>query len=113
MAQYTTTVKGKLDQLRKYILRNEPLLGATITLEEEISGSADEVKYWVGTFERYAALGENRSSLNVVLMEMKDGIRVIATASGGSQAMFLKINHWSDDNFLDAFIGVVEGYKKK
>ncbi len=113
MAQYTTTVKGKIEQLRKYIIRNESSLGTTITLEEEISGSADDVKYWVGTFERYAALSENRASLNVVLMEMKEGVRVIATAAGGSQAMFLKINHWSDDNFLDAFIRVVESYKKK
>ena len=113
MAKYTTTVAGSLEQLRKYISRNGPNLGATITLEEEISGTADGVKYWIGTYERYAVLGENRVSLNIVLLEFSEGVRVIATSSGGSQAMFLKINHWSEDNFMNDFVSIIETYKKK
>ena len=113
MAKYTTTVGGTLKELVTYIKHNEPRLGSTITLEEEITGTADSVKYWVGTFERYAVLGENRVSLNVMLMEYSEGVKVIATASGGSQAAFFKINTWSEGNFLDAFIELIRAYKAK
>ena len=89
MAKYTTTVGGSLNELVTYIKHNESRLGSTITLEEEITGTADSAKYWVGTYERYAVLGENRVSLNVMLIEYSEGVKVIATASGGSQAMFL------------------------
>ena len=113
MAKYIKTVPGSLEQLKKYIAHNRPGLGATISLEEEISGTADSVKYWIGTYERYAFLGENRVSLNIVLLEISEGVRVIATSSGGSQAVLMKINHWSEDNFLNDFIGVIESYAKK
>ena len=113
MAKYTTTVGGSLNELVTYIKYNESRLGSTITLEEEITGTADSVKYWVGTYERYAVLGENRVSLNVMLIEYSEGVKVIATASGGSQAAFFKINHWSEDNFLNDFVSIIETYVKK
>ena len=113
MAKYTTTVGGSLNELVTYIKYNESRLGSTITLEEEITGTADSVKYWVGTYERYAVLGENRVSLNVMLIEYSEGVKVIATASGGSQAAFFKINHWSEDNFLNDFVSIIETYMKK
>ena len=113
MAKYTTTVGGSLNELVTYIKYNESRLGSTITLAEEITGTADSVKYWVGTYERYAVLGENRVSLNVMLIEYSEGVKVIATASGGSQAAFFKINHWSEDNFLNDFVSIIETYVKK
>lgn len=113
MAKYTATVKGSLEDVRKYISHNGPKLGMTLTLEEQELGTLDDRKYWVGTYERYAVLGENRVSLNVVLLEFSAGVRVIATASGGSQAAFLKINHWSEDNFLNDFTAVIEAYKRQ
>ena len=113
MAKYTTTVGGSLNELVAYIKHNESRMGSTITLEEEITGTADSFKYWVGTYERYAVLGENRVSLNVMLIEYSEGVKVIATASGGSQAAFFKINHWSEDNFLNDFVSIIETYVKK
>ena len=113
MAKYTTTVGGTLNELVTYIKHNEPRLGSTITLEEEMTGTADSVNYWIGTFERYAVIGQNRVSLNVVLLEYSGGVKVIATASGGSQAAFVKINTWSEGNFLNAFADVINSFKAK
>ena len=48
MAKYTTIVPGSLEQLRKYISHNGPNLGATLSLEEEISGTADML-FWEKT----------------------------------------------------------------
>lgn len=110
MAQYATTVPGQLEAVLDHITENMSRLGATVTLEEELSGTADGMPYWMGTFERYAILGENRVSLSIVLMELAEGVRVLATASGGSQAVLFKLNFWSEDNFLDDFIRVIEDY---
>lgn len=96
-----------------YIKHNEPRLGATITLEDEVYGTADSAKYWVGTYERYAMLGENRVSLNIVLIEYSEGVKVIATSSGGSQAVLFKVNTWSEENFLNDFVSVIGAYGRK
>ena len=48
-----------------------------------------------------------------MLIEYSEGVKVIATASGGSQAAFFKINNWSEGNFLDAFVAVIKPYKAK
>lgn len=113
MAKHVTTVPGTIDELKSFIEHNASSLGFTISLEEEISGSIDGVKYQVCTYERYAVLGENRVSLNITMLEYSEGVRVVATASGGSQAAFFKINTWSEGSFLDDFISVIEAYKRK
>lgn len=113
MAKHVTTVPGTIDELRSFLEHNAPRLGFTISLEEEIPGSVDGIKYLICTYERYAVLGENRVSLNVTMMEYSEGVRVVATASGGSQAAFFKINTWSEGNFLDDFVSVIDAYKSK
>lgn len=84
----------------------------TISVEEESEGIVDGIKYYVAGLERYAALGQNRVSLNITLLEYSEGVRVIATSIGGSQAAFLKINHWSEDNFLNDFVNLLNNYNR-
>ncbi|MBR6966497.1 MAG: hypothetical protein IKH81_05385, partial [Clostridia bacterium] len=56
----------------------------------------------VRVFERYSWAGSNRVSLNVTLYEGADGtIHLSAITSGGSQAMFFKINTWGEEAFLE------------
>ena len=53
-------------------------------------------------FERYSMIGKNRVSLNVTLFQGPDGkIRLSAITSGGSQAMFFKVNTFGEEAFLD------------
>ena len=111
MAKYTTTAAGSRDEIAAFIKTYSHAMGATVSLEDEIFGSADSVKYWVGTFERYAYMGKGRSSLTAVLLEHGGSVDVIATASGGSGAMFFKVNTWSEQSFLDEFIALIGRYK--
>ena len=112
MARYEATVHGTIDELRKYLNKNKQNLGLTISTEEETTGEVDGIKYYIAGLERYAALGQNRVSLNISLLEYSEGVRVVATTLGGSQAAFIKINHWSEDNFLNDFISLLESYEK-
>lgn len=113
MARYEATVHGTIDELKEYINRTKSNLGITISVEEETTGEVDGIKYYIAGLERYAALGQNRISLNISLLEYSEGVRVIATSLGGSQAAFFKINHWSEDNFLNDFVRVLESYERE
>lgn len=56
----------------------------------------------VRVFERFSAFGNNRVSLSVTLFQNGNGpIHLSAITSGGSQAMFFKINTVSEEAFLD------------
>ena len=56
----------------------------------------------VRVFERYSALGSNRVSMSVTLFQGGDGaVHLSAITSGGSQAMFFKINTFGEQAFLD------------
>ena len=53
-------------------------------------------------FERYSWTGGNRVSLSVTLFQNGDGpVHLSAIATGGSQAMFFKVNTWGEEAFLE------------
>ena len=52
-------------------------------------------------FERYSYFGNNRVSLSVTLFENGEEVYLSAVTSGGSQAMFFKINTMGEEAFLD------------
>jgi hypothetical protein len=113
MARYEATVHGNLKELKNYILKNRVRLGETITVEEESEGMVDGVGYYVAGLERYSVLGQSRVSLNLMMLEYSEGVRVVATSLGRSTAMFVKINHWGEDNFLSAFVTLLKEYERK
>ena len=52
-------------------------------------------------------------SLSVMLTQIGERtIKVCAVTSGGSQAMFFKINTLGEESFLDKFKEAVERYKR-
>ena len=63
-------------------------------------------------YERYAFVGGNRSSLNVTFVGADGTVHLIATATGGSSARFIKINTWSESSFLDTLIFAANDYMR-
>ena len=62
----------------------------------------------VRIFERYSALGSNRVSMSVTLFQGGDGeVHLSAITSGGSQAMFFKINTFGEQAFLDKLAAIL------
>ena len=103
MAKYEATIRGhRLAEVRAVI--EEAILHGSVSasLEDvsdfEENGSVCSVR----VFERYSWLGGNRVSMSVTLFEGEDGlIRLSAITSGGSQAMFFKINTFGEEAFLE------------
>jgi hypothetical protein len=54
-------------------------------------------------------MGKNRVSLNVTLVGNGDNLHISAVTSGGSQAVFFKINTFGEEAFLDCLRNIIEG----
>jgi hypothetical protein len=78
------------------------------SLEDGSDFISDGCRCSVRVFERYSALGSNRVSLSVTLFQEKNGIiHLSAITSGGSQAVFFKINTFGEQAFLDKLAEVL------
>ena len=66
------------------------------------------VRCAVRVYERYSYLGGNRVSLNLTLIGEGENLFLSAITSGGSQAMFFKLNTLGEGAFLDKLRDVVD-----
>ncbi|MDR2525521.1 MAG: DUF6054 family protein [Oscillospiraceae bacterium] len=71
------------------------------SLEEQSDFRSGYARCAVRVFERYSMMGNNRVSLSVTLFTAGDGaVYISAAATGGSQAVFFKINTFGEESFL-------------
>ena len=111
MADFYRKVSGNFDHLLQY-LHNGILHGSISTsLESSREFSAAGCRTAVRVYERYAFLGANRMSLTLVLFQADKDIEVFAVGSGGSQAMFFKINTWSETGFAGQIASLLNNYR--
>lgn len=102
MAKLEMTLTGDFDQLLRKIERGIEEGSVSATLEDGSDFNANGARCSVRVFERYSYAGGNRVSLNVTLFQGAEGeIHLSAITSGGSQAVFFKINTWGEEAFLD------------
>ncbi|MBE6943000.1 MAG: hypothetical protein E7453_01885 [Ruminococcaceae bacterium] len=102
MAKYETTIRDDFRQVLSKI-ENGILNGSvTASLEDSSDFCSGDARCSVRVFERYSYMGSNRVSLNVTVFQNgSDPIKISAITSGGSQAMFFKLNTWGEESFLD------------
>ncbi len=102
MAKLERTVNGTFDEVLKKI--ENGILGGSVSasLEDSSDFRSGDARCSVRVFERYSYAGGNRVSLNVTLFQNgTDAVHLSAITSGGSQAMFFKINTFGEEAFLD------------
>ncbi len=102
MAKFEQVINGDFEQLLKTI--ENGILGGNVSasLEDSSDFCDGDAKCSVRVFERYSYAGGNRVSMNVTLFQNGNGpIHLSAITSGGSQAMFFKVNTWGEEAFLD------------
>lgn len=109
MAKYTKTLNGNFfDILHK--IEDGILKGSlSASLEDSSDFQSGNAHCSVRVFERYSYWGGNRVSLNVTLFQSENGpVFVSAITSGGSQAIFFKINTIGEESFLEKLIEILE-----
>lgn len=102
MAKLEKNVPGSFDSVLHRI--EEGVLNGSMsaTLEEKSDFRGRNARCSVRVFERYSAFGGNRVSMSVTLFQEDGGtVHLSAITSGGSQALFFKINTVGEEAFLD------------
>ena len=108
MAKLERTLQGNFEEVLTRIERAVMGGSLTATLEELSDFRDGSSRCSVRVYERYSWLGSNRVSMSVTVFQGESGlVRVSAITSGGSQAMFFKLNTWGEDAFLDTLRAVL------
>lgn len=110
MAKYERNLEGNFTELLNWL--HNDIAGGSISVSYEDGSDAmmGQVRLAVRVYERYSMTGGNRVSLNVTLMGSGNQLFLSAIASGGSQAVFFKLNTLGEGSFLDICIDSVERY---
>lgn len=102
MAKLERTLQEDFDRLLRKIEDGIQSGSASATLEDGSDFRYPNARCSVRVFERYSYMGGNRVSMNVTLFQYEDRpIRLSAITSGGSQAMFFKMNTLGEEAFLE------------
>ena len=113
MAKYEKHLTGNFDEVLNAVTDG--------VLNGSMSASYDDGSDWtngtvrcaVRVFERYSYMGGNRVSMNVTLVGNDRDLFLSAITSGGSQAVFFKLNTLGEESFLEKLVPIVENYKKR
>lgn len=108
MAKYERRLTGSfgavLARLHDGILNGS----ASASYEDGSDYAAGGVRCAVRVYERYSVVGSSRVSLNLTLVGKGDDLFLSAITSGGSQAIFVKVNTWGEEAFLDCLRDIAE-----
>ena len=89
-------------------------LDAVVKQSVSLEGSSDfnfsTGRCAVRVYERYSAIGNGRVTMSLTLLEADGQIRLSAITSGGSQAVFFKVNTLGAESFLDTIRDTVERF---
>ena len=108
MARYECHLTGSFDSILEQ-LHNGILDGSVSASYEDGSDYSDEnVRCAVRVYERFSYTGNNRVSLNLTLVGKGEELFLSAITSGGSQAVFFKLNTFGEEAFLDKLVELVE-----
>ena len=102
MAKLERRVNEDFSRLLQRI--NDGILNGSVsaTLEDRSDFRSGTAKCSVRVYERYSYMGGNRVSMTVTLFQNGDDpVCVSAITSGGSQALFFKMNTLGEEAFLD------------
>lgn len=102
MAKLERTLSGSFDSWLDRIVDGIQNSSLSATLEDGSDFCVGDARCSVRVFERYSYSGSNRVSMNVTLFQSGDGpIFLSGITSGGSQAVFFKLNTLGEEAFLD------------
>lgn len=110
MAKYERSFKGNFNELLDWVDKDIINGSASVSYEDGSDMIIGEVRLAVRVYERYSMAGGNRVSLNVTILGEGEELFVSAITSGGSQAVFFKINTIGEATFLELCSKSVESY---
>jgi hypothetical protein len=107
MGKYEARLTGDFDSILQAI--EQGIVGGSVSAKFEDGSDYHraDVRIAVRVYERYSMFGGNRVSLNITLIQEGDQAFLSAITSGGSSAVFFKLNTVGESTFLDRLVGTV------
>ncbi len=109
MAKYERRIQGDFDHVLACLHAGILEGSSSASYEDGSDYTVGAVRCAVRVYERYSYMGGNRVSLNVTLVGAGEELFLSAITSGGSQAVFVKINTWGEEAFLDKLVELAQG----
>lgn len=113
MAKLERFLHGDFDEILRSIEDTVMNSSISVSLEETSDFNAGDVSCAVRVYERYSYMGKNRVSMSITLLKAEDRIFLSAITSGGSQAVFFKINTFGENSFLNTIRDTVDKYSEQ
>ena len=113
MAVYERKLKGDFDSLLRTL--DKEILGRSIsaTFQGGSDFTTGNVRCAVRVYERYSMIGGNRLAANITLLGNGDELHLSVISSGGSQAMFFKINTFGEEAMNNKIIKIVKQWERQ
>lgn len=109
MAKIERTINEDFDTLLSRIENGILHRSVSASLEDSSDFQSGTARCSVRVFERYSYMGDNRVSLSVTLFQNGGSpVQLSAITSGGSQAVFFKINTFGEEAFLNRLIELLD-----
>ena len=113
MAKYEKHLTGNFDELLELVTDGVLNGSMSASYENGSDYTVGNVRVIFNVYERYSYMGGNRVSMNVTLVGNDRDLFLSAITSGGSQAVFFKLNTLGEESFLEKLVPIVENYKKR
>ena len=113
VAKFEKHLTGNFDEFLQRISDSVLNGSMSASYEDGSDCTSGEVRCAVRVFERYSYMGGNRVSMNVTLVGNDRDLFFSAITSGGSQAVFFKLNTLGEESFLEKLVPIVENYKRE
>ena len=109
MAKFECAITGNFDDVLDRLHQGVLDGSASASYEDGSDYTSGDVRCAVRVYERYSWSGGNRVSMGLTLVGRGRELFLSAITSGGSRAMFFKVNTWGEEAFLDTLRAVVDG----
>ena len=106
----TRSLVGSADALAAHL--DSTIARGSISASTEHSSelSIGDARVVLRTYERYSVTGSNRVTLSVTILAVGDRLEVALTTSGGSEALFFKINTFGESAFMDKAVEAIDSF---
>ena len=112
MAKLEQYLNGDFGQIVEFIHGELQKQSVSLSLEEVSKNTVCGKRIELRVYERFSYAGGNRTSLTVQFIETEDGADVCGIATGGSQAVFWKINTLGESAFLETLDVAIRAWNR-
>jgi hypothetical protein len=110
MAKYERRLKGNFNDFLNWLHSDITNGSSSVSYEDGSDINMENTRVAIRVYERYSMMGGNRVSMNVTITGTGDDLFVSAITSGGSQAVFFKMNTIGEETFLEICKESVENF---